>query len=117
MVSEYLRKMQQDSFYKSKTQSGREQVQQVKIVKTVREESTLFKLEEPIQEIFKRMRKVSQKVLDDLRPHPHYLQVNIPNSNFAEFFIRHFSHFFLLFSPIGCSPGCRESHNFCLLFF
>jgi hypothetical protein len=49
----------------------------VKIVRTVREESCVFKLEEPVAEIFKRMRKVQKKVLDDMVAHPHYLTVGI----------------------------------------
>lgn len=49
---------------------------QVKIVKTIREPGIKFKLDDPVQEIFKRMRKVSARVLENLKPHPHYLTVS-----------------------------------------
>ncbi len=46
------------------------------IIKTVREKETTFKLDEPITELFKQMRLVSQKVIENLQPHPYYLQVS-----------------------------------------
>lgn len=47
------------------------------IIKTVREKGITFKLDEPVLELFKQMRIVSSKLLEDLQPHPYYLQVSL----------------------------------------
>ena len=36
----------------------------------------MFKLDEPVSEIFKRMREMSNNVLKDLKAHPYYLTVS-----------------------------------------
>lgn len=46
------------------------------IIKTVREKDINFKLDEPVAEIFNRMRQVSLKVIENLQPHPFYLSVS-----------------------------------------
>lgn len=51
-------------------------------MKTVRERAATFKLDEPISELFSRMRAVSKKVLVTLDPHPHYLMVSDKNLKF-----------------------------------
>jgi len=50
---------------------------QARILKTVREENCQFKLEQPVNEIFQRMRGVSLSVIKSLKPHPHYLLVSL----------------------------------------
>jgi len=46
------------------------------MVKTVREKDITFKLDEPISELFSQMRKVSQKAIEGMNPHPYYLEVS-----------------------------------------
>lgn len=46
------------------------------IIKTVRERGVSFQLDEPVAEIFSRMRQVSLKVIESLQPHPFYLSVS-----------------------------------------
>jgi hypothetical protein len=53
----------------------------------VRERGAVFKLDEPVSELFGRMREVSKKVLATLDPHPHYLMVS------PEFELRNFANF------------------------
>lgn len=67
-----------DTQYTHISASGRKQIaSQAKIIKTVRERGSVFKLDEPISELFNRMREVSKKVLATLDPHPHYLMKRI----------------------------------------
>ena len=46
------------------------------IIRTVREKGTVFKLDQPINEIFDRMRKVSKEYLEILKPNSFYLTVS-----------------------------------------
>jgi hypothetical protein len=63
--------------------SGRKQVtSNAQIVKTVRAPDMTYKVEEPIGEIFLRMREISEKV-KTLKPHPMYLSVSIIKSIFS----------------------------------
>lgn len=55
---------------------------QAVIVKTVREQGTVFQLDTSVRAIFDRMRAISKKTLASLNPHPFYLKVS-PNSLFA----------------------------------
>ena len=67
----------QDAQYTHVSASGQKQItSQAKIVKTIRERGSTFKLDEPISELFSRMRNVSKKVLASLDPHPHYMMVS-----------------------------------------
>lgn len=43
----------------------------------MREADIKFRLDEPISEIFKKMREVSKNILKNLKPHPYYLSVSI----------------------------------------
>jgi len=47
------------------------------IVKTIRERGVTFKLDEPLSEIFRRMRDMSNTLLKDLKPHPCYLMKRV----------------------------------------
>lgn len=67
-----------DAQYSHVSASGKKQItSQAKIVKTIRERGSTFKLDEPISELFSRMRNVSKKVLASLDPHPHYMMKRI----------------------------------------
>ena len=56
--------------------SGRKQMaSNAKIVRSIRTAGTQFKVEEPISEIFRRMRLISEKV-KTLELHPIYLSVS-----------------------------------------
>ena len=46
------------------------------MLKTVRERGTVFKLDQPVNEIFSRMREVSKKYLEILDPNSFYLTVS-----------------------------------------
>ena len=58
--------------------SGRKQFASIKprIVQTIREKGVTFKLDEPLSEIFRRMREMSNTLLKDLKPHSCYLLVS-----------------------------------------
>jgi len=61
--------------------SGKKQIaSHALIIKTVREKDIVFKLDDPVSEVFSRMRKVSQEVLKTLVPHPYYLRVSTPTA-------------------------------------
>ena len=49
----------------------------LEILKTVREKGTVYKLDQPVNEIFSRMRGVSKKFLDTLDPNTFYLTVSV----------------------------------------
>jgi hypothetical protein len=57
--------------------SGKKQIaNQAQIVKTIREKDLIYKLDDPIPDIFKRMREVSKKIIENMQPNPYYLQVS-----------------------------------------
>jgi len=61
------------------TTNSRNQVmtQQCRIIKTVREKGTIFKLDDSVYELLNRMRQVSNKMLASMNPHPCYLEKRV----------------------------------------
>lgn len=61
----------------SKAGPGNQSGSQLEIVKAVRAKAATFKLDQPVSEIFARMRTVSEQYLSTLQPNSFYLTVSI----------------------------------------
>ena len=71
----------------SKVGPGNQSGSQLEIVKAVRANSATFKLDQPMAEIFARMRAVSEQYLSALQPNSFYLTVSIEKSNFSAVYV------------------------------